>query len=125
MLNYLNTYVQVDLTHTGEKQNKFNASIINIMIVYHMTALLLNGYRYVLNNDMNTRYIHVTLWAGTCDIITASVTANAFLIEILFALTALKTLLKGHMIKGILHSWSFHIKLSKLAEGSIDKFHMT
>ena len=33
-------------------------------------------------------------------------------------------MLKGHMINRILHSWSFHMKFIKLAEGSCDKFHM-
>ena len=30
----------------------------------------------------------------------------------------------SHMIKRILHSWSFHMKFMKLAEGSFNKFHM-
>ena len=33
-------------------------------------------------------------------------------------------ILKGHMIKRTLHSWSFHTKFMKLAEGSFHKFHM-
>ena len=31
---------------------------------------------------------------------------------------------KGHMVNRILHSWSFHMKFIKLAEGSFHKFHM-
>ena len=31
---------------------------------------------------------------------------------------------KGRMINRILHSWSFHMKFMKLAEGSFHKFHM-
>ena len=32
--------------------------------------------------------------------------------------------LYSHMIKRILHSWSFHMKFIKLAKGSFNKFHM-
>ena len=46
-----------------------------------------------------------------------------YFVELLSTLKAIKTLLKGHMINRILHSWSFHVKFNKLAEGSFDKFH--
>ena len=49
---------------------------------------------------------------------------NAFFVEILSTLKAIKTFLKGHMINRILHSWSFHMKFIKLAEGSFENFHM-
>ena len=49
---------------------------------------------------------------------------NAFFVEILSTLKAIKTHLKGNMINRILHSWSFHMKFIKLAEGSFGKFHM-
>ena len=49
----------------------------------------------------------------------------AFLVEKMSTLKAKKkTLLKGHMINRILHSWSFHMKIIKLARGLFDKFHM-
>ena len=35
-----------------------------------------------------------------------------------------KTYFRSHMIKRILHSWSFHMRFIKLAEGSFNKFHM-
>ena len=35
-----------------------------------------------------------------------------------------KSHFKGHMIKRILHKWSFHIKFITLALGSFYKFHM-
>ena len=37
---------------------------------------------------------------------------------------AIITYFRSHMIKRILHSWSFHMKFIKLAEGSFNKFHM-
>ena len=47
-----------------------------------------------------------------------------FQIEIMLLLEAMKSFLKCHMIKRILHSWSIHMKFMKLAEGSFHKFHM-
>ena len=47
-----------------------------------------------------------------------------FLIEIVIILKAIKSILWGHMINRILHSWSFNMKFMKLAEGSFHKFHM-
>ena len=35
-----------------------------------------------------------------------------------------KTYFRSHMIKRILHSWSFYMKFIKLAQGSFNKFHM-
>ena len=35
-------------------------------------------------------------------------------------LEAIKYCFKSHMIKQILHSWSFHMKFIKLAEGSLN-----
>ena len=49
---------------------------------------------------------------------------NPFLLENMVILKEIKSHLKGHMIKRILHSWSFHMKFMKLAESSFHKFHM-
>ena len=49
---------------------------------------------------------------------------HAFFVEIMSTLKVIKTILKGHMINRILHSWSFHMKFIKLSEGSFDKFHI-
>ena len=45
-------------------------------------------------------------------------------IELMFILKAIKSRFKGHMIKRILHLWSFHMKFMKLIEGSFHTFHM-
>ena len=50
--------------------------------------------------------------------------SNAFLLEIMVILKAIKSLLKGHMIKRILHLWSFLMKFMKLAEDSFHTFNM-
>ena len=47
---------------------------------YYTTLLLFSGYRHVLNNVMTTGYI--TLLAGTCNIMTTSVTTMQFFSEI-------------------------------------------
>ena len=47
---------------------------------YHMTFLLFNGYRHVINNVMTIRYI--TLSVGTSNIMTTSVTTIQFIREI-------------------------------------------
>ena len=47
-----------------------------------------------------------------------------FPIEIMFIFKVIKSILKGHMINRILHSWSFHMKFMKLAEGAYHKFHI-
>ena len=96
----------------------------------------------VINNVMTTRIL--TLSAGTSNIMTTYVTTMHFLLKSLSTLKAKKksversydkqkslstlkakkSLLKGCMINRTLHSWSFHMKFIKLAEGSFDKFHM-
>ena len=50
--------------------------------------------------------------------------SKGFHIEIMFIVKAIKFQFKGHMINRILYSWSFHMKLMKLAEGAFHKFHM-
>ena len=47
---------------------------------------------------------------------------KAFLIEIIIILKAIKSILWSYIINRILHSWSFHMKFMKLAEGSFHKF---
>ena len=73
-------------------------------------------------NRMNTRVI--TLWRVHATSLTTSVPTLGFLTEIKFILKAIKSHLKGQMVKRVLHSWSFHMKCMKLAEGSFHKFHM-
>ena len=73
-------------------------------------------------NRMPTRVI--TLWRVDVTSLTTSVSANAFLLDIMIILKAIKSHLKGHMINRILHSWSFYMKFMKLAEDSFHKFHM-
>ena len=71
-------------------------------------------------NHMTTRVI--TLWGVDVTSLTRSVLTMRFLLEILSSLKAIKSIFKSHMINRILHSWSFHMKFMKLAEGSFHKF---
>ena len=71
---------------------------------------------------MTTRV--VPLWRAQVTSLTTSVSTMRFLTEIMCSLNAIKTILEGHMINKILHSWSFHMKFMKLAEVSFHKFHM-
>ena len=56
--------------------------------------------------------------------LTTSVTTMQSFIEYISTLKAIKSCINDHMIKGILHSWLFHMKSIKLAEGSLNQFHM-
>ena len=58
---------------------------------------------------MTTRVI--TLWHEHVTSGTASVSTMHFLAEIMLILKAIKSNFKGHMLKRILYSWSFHMKL--------------
>ena len=73
-------------------------------------------------NRMATRVI--TLWREHVTSLTTSMSTMPFLIETTIILKAIKSHFKDHMIKRIIHSWSFHMKFMKLAEGSFHKFHM-
>ena len=73
-------------------------------------------------NRMTTRVI--TLRRKRVTSLTTSMSTMRFLIEIIFILKAIKYHFEGHMINRVLHSWSFHMKFMKLAEGSFHKFHM-
>ena len=57
-------------------------------------------------NGMTTRVI--ALWHIHVTSLTTSVSTMRFLIEILSILKAPNPILKGHMIKRVLLSWSFH-----------------
>ena len=73
-------------------------------------------------NHMTTRVI--TLLREYVTSLTTSVTTMLIFIENMSTLRAIKFYFKSHMIKRILHSWSFHMKFIKLAEGLFNKFHM-
>ena len=73
-------------------------------------------------NRMTTRVI--TLLREYVTSLTTSVTTMQIFIGNMSTLRAIKTYFRSHMIKRILHSWSFHMKFIKLAEGSFNKFHM-
>ena len=66
----------------------------------------------------------ITLGREHVTSLTTFVSTMRFLIEIMFDLKAINPIFKDHMINRILHSWSFHTKFMKLAEGSFHKFHM-
>ena len=73
-------------------------------------------------NRMTTRVI--TLLRECVTSLTTSVTTILIFIENMSTLKAIKSFFKSHMIKRILHSWSFHMKIIKLAKGSFNTFHM-
>ena len=73
-------------------------------------------------NCMTTR--EITLWRVHVTSLTMFVSTMRFLIEIMFILKAIKSVLKGQMINRILHSWSFLMKFMKRAFGVFHKFHM-
>ena len=53
--------------------------------------------------------------------LTTSVTTMLNFIGNMSTLKMIKSYLRSHMIKRILHLWSFHMKFIKLAEGSFNK----
>ena len=55
--------------------------------------------------------------------LTTSVTTMYFLLKIC-PHKVIKSYFKSHMMKRILHEWSFHMKFIKLVEGSFNEFHM-
>ena len=71
--------------------------------------------------------VGVIQWITSCYkkvYMTTSVSAMRFLLQIFFILKAIKSIFKESYDKKILHSWSFHMKFMKLAEGSFHKFYM-
>ena len=66
----------------------------------------------------------ITLWRVYGTSMTTFVSTMRFLLEKWYILKAIKSILKGHMINRILRSWSFHMKIMKLVEGSFHKFHI-
>ena len=60
--------------------------------------------------------------------VTDNISSKCFHIEIRFYLKEIQShfrqILVHHIINRIFHSWSFHMKFMKLAEGSLHKFHV-
>ena len=73
-----------------------------------MTARVIKSYDHTCDNVL----------AQIRNVIEMFVSTTGFLIEIMFILKVVKSLYNGFMINRILHSWSFHMKFMKLAEGS-------
>ena len=73
-------------------------------------------------NRMTTRVL--TLLREYVTSLTTSVTTMLIFIGNMSTFKAIKSYLRSHMIKRILHEWSFNMKFIKLAEGSFNKFHM-
>ena len=69
---------------------------------------------------MTTRYI--TLLAETSHAITISVTTAQIFVQIYKRWRRSNCILKGHIKIKILHSWSFHMKFTKLAKSRCIKF---
>ena len=72
-------------------------------------------------NHMTTCVI--SLWREEVTSLTTSLSTMCFLVN-MFNLKAIKSNFKGHIINRILHSWSFHMKFMKLAQGLFHKFLM-
>ena len=97
----------------AQKLTKFRNFIkdnLNIYI-YHLTSLFSSG----CNKSVMTT--HVLTLLRECVTLTTSVTTMLIFIGNKSTLNAIKSYLRSHMIKQILHSWSFHMKFIKLAEG--------
>ena len=90
-----------------------------ISFFYNMTSLFSQWITSSINNALTACYI--TFWVRTSNVMTTH-DKNAFFIETLSILKAIKSFLIGNMINRILHEWSFHTKFIKLAKGSVDKF---
>ena len=73
-------------------------------------------------NRMTT--LVITLWRERVTSLTTFMSTMRFLNEIMFNLKTLKYHLEKSYNNGILHSWSFHMKLMKLPEGSFHEFHI-
>ena len=78
--------------------------------------------RWLNYSVMTTRVL--TLLREYVTSLTTSVTAVLIFNKNISTLKAIKSYLRSHMIKRILHPWSFHMKFIKLAENSFNKFHM-
>ena len=110
-----------------------NSSLILLIVLFQPITLSGNMFlsydvaviQWIMSchkNCMTTRVI--TLWRVCVTSLTTSVSTVCFHIELMSILKAIKSRFKGHLINRILHSWSFHMKFMKLAEGSFHKFHM-
>ena len=100
--------------------------LIGVVIRYNL-SIDVSGIQWNTSchkNRMTTCVI--TLWRERVTSLITSVPTMRFLLEILSVLKAIQSnlILKGHMINRILHSWSIHMNIMKLAEGSFHKFHM-
>ena len=73
-------------------------------------------------NRMTTRVL--TLLREYVTSLTTSVTTMLIFIGNISTSKAIKSYFKSHMIKRILHSWSFHTKFIKRAFGEFNKFRM-
>ena len=72
------------------------------------------SYDHTCNNTM----------ARTCKVIDNICVNNAFFFLNNVSLKAINPILKGRLINRILHSWSFYMKLMKLAKSLFHKFHI-
>ena len=75
------------------------------------------------NKSVMTTPVLTLLWEYATTL-TTSVTPMLIFTGNMSTLKAVKSYLRSHIIKRILHSWSFHMKFIKHAECSFNKFHM-
>ena len=113
----LGLFVSMDFQSNKTRQTKDNLSY-DVAVFQWITSCH--------KNHMTARVI--TLLREYVTSLTTSVTTMLIFIENMSTLRAIKSYFKSHMIKRILHEWSFHMEFTgefiKLAKGSFNKFHM-
>ena len=83
------------------------------MNIYHYDIAVIQWIASCYKNHMTT--LVKALWRIHVTSLITSVSAMRFLIKTMFILKVKNLVLKDHMINGILHEWSFHMKLSPKA----------
>ena len=82
-------------------------------------------FQWITSCNTSVMTTHVlTLLREYVTSLTTSVTTMLIFIGNMSILKAIKLYLRCHMIKQILHLWSFHMKFIKLAKVLFNKFHM-
>ena len=93
--------------NVNNRNCSFSFSIMEI-IFYHMMSLFSSGQRHVINSVMTICVL--TLLREHVTSLTTSVTTMLIFIENIFTLKVIKSYFRSHMIKQILHLWSFYMK---------------
>ena len=99
---------------------KINMSLVNNYNLSYDVAV----FQWIMSCNKSVMTTRVLTHLRELTSLTTSVTTMLIFIGNMSILKAIESYLRRHMIKRILHSWSFHMKFIKLAEGSFNKFHM-